>query len=93
VVESANFTFLMGQFGLTWGNLSAHITKLEKGGYVAVEKGFETPADDVEPDGARQAGTSAPLVGCWMVRGTGLALRSATRSKDCCSKRWLVSPG
>lgn len=41
VVESADFTFLMGQLGLTWGNLSAHITKLEEGGYVAVEKGFK----------------------------------------------------
>ena len=40
VVESADFTFLMNQTGLTWGNLSAHITKLEKGGYVAVEKTF-----------------------------------------------------
>jgi DNA-binding MarR family transcriptional regulator len=41
VVESADFTFLMGQLSLTWGNLSAHITKLEEGGYVAVEKGFK----------------------------------------------------
>jgi len=41
VVESADFTFLMGQLGLTWGNLSAHITKLEEGGYVTVEKGFK----------------------------------------------------
>jgi len=41
VIESADFTFLMGQLGLTWGNLSAHITKLEEGGYVAVEKGFK----------------------------------------------------
>ena len=41
VIESADFTFLMNQLGLTWGNLSAHITKLEEGGYVAVEKGFK----------------------------------------------------
>ena len=41
VIESADFTFLMGQLGLTWGNLSAHITKLEEGGYVTVEKGFK----------------------------------------------------
>lgn len=41
VVESADFTFIMNQLGLTWGNLSAHITKLEEGGYVAVEKGFK----------------------------------------------------
>jgi len=41
VVESADFTFIMHQLGLTWGNLSAHITKLEEGGYVTVEKGFK----------------------------------------------------
>jgi len=41
VVESADFIFIMGQLGLTWGNLSAHITKLEEGGYVTVEKGFK----------------------------------------------------
>ena len=31
VIESADFTFVMSQLGLTWGNLSAHITKLEDG--------------------------------------------------------------
>jgi DNA-binding MarR family transcriptional regulator len=41
VIESADYTFVMNQLGLTWGNLSAHITKLEDGGYVAVEKGFK----------------------------------------------------
>ena len=41
VIESADFTFLMNQLSLTWGNLSAHITKLEEGGYLSVEKGFK----------------------------------------------------
>jgi len=41
VIDSADFTFIMNQLGLTWGNLSAHITKLEDGGYLAVEKGFK----------------------------------------------------
>jgi len=41
VIESADFTFIMSQLDLTWGNLSAHITKLEEGGYMAVEKGFK----------------------------------------------------
>ena len=41
VIESADFIFIMQQLGLTWGNLSAHITKLDDGGYVAVEKGFK----------------------------------------------------
>lgn len=40
VVESANFTFVMNQTGLTWGNLSTHLSKLEAAGYVAVEKSF-----------------------------------------------------
>lgn len=41
VVESADFTFLMNQTGLTWGNLSAHLTKLEEAGYVHMEKSFK----------------------------------------------------
>ena len=41
VVDSADFTFLMNQTGLTWGNLSAHISKLEDAGYLEVEKTFK----------------------------------------------------
>ena len=41
VVESADFTFLMNQTGLTWGNLSAHMSKLEEAGYIQVEKSFK----------------------------------------------------
>jgi len=40
VVESADFTFLMRQTGLTWGNLSSHLSKLEEAGYVEIEKEF-----------------------------------------------------
>lgn len=40
VVESADFTFLMNQTGLTWGNLSSHMSKLEEAGYVAIDKTF-----------------------------------------------------
>lgn len=40
VVESADFLFLQRQTGLTWGNISAHLRKLENAGYVAVEKEF-----------------------------------------------------
>ena len=40
VIQSADFTFLQTQTGLTWGNLSSHINKLETGGYVVVEKEF-----------------------------------------------------
>ncbi len=41
VVQSADFTFLMSQTGLTWGNLSAHMTRLEEAGYIQVEKSFK----------------------------------------------------
>ena len=41
VVESSDFVFLMNQVGLTWGNLSAHLTKLEEAGYLEVEKTFK----------------------------------------------------
>jgi DNA-binding MarR family transcriptional regulator len=41
VVESADFLFLMRQLGLTKGNLSSHMTRLEVAGYVSVEKGTE----------------------------------------------------
>ncbi len=41
VVTSADFTFLMSQTGLTWGNLSTHMSKLEEAGYLEVEKTFK----------------------------------------------------
>ncbi len=40
VVESADFLFLMRQTGLTQGNLSSHMSKLEAAGYLAVKKEF-----------------------------------------------------
>jgi DNA-binding transcriptional ArsR family regulator len=40
VVESADFLFLMRQTGLTRGNLSSHMSKLEAAGYVEVKKEF-----------------------------------------------------
>jgi len=40
VVDSADFTFLMSQTGLTGGNLSAHISRLEDAGYLEVTKTF-----------------------------------------------------
>jgi DNA-binding MarR family transcriptional regulator len=41
VLESADYTFVTRQTGLTWGNLAAHLNKLEAAGYVAIEKGFQ----------------------------------------------------
>ena len=40
VVESADFIFLMRQTGLTQGNVSGHLTKLEDAKYVEIEKGY-----------------------------------------------------
>lgn len=40
VVDSADFIFVMQRTGLTWGNLSSHLTKLETAGYVNIEKTF-----------------------------------------------------
>jgi DNA-binding MarR family transcriptional regulator len=40
VVESAAFLFLKRQTGFTWGNLSAHLSKLEDAGYIEVTKEF-----------------------------------------------------
>jgi len=41
VVQSADFLFLMRSTGLTWGNLSTHLSKLEEAGYIALEKKFK----------------------------------------------------
>lgn len=40
VVESADFLFLMRQTGLTFGNLSSHMSKLENAGYIEIRKEF-----------------------------------------------------
>ncbi|HEY44614.1 MAG TPA: transcriptional regulator [Anaerolineae bacterium] len=41
VVESADFIYLKHLTGMTWGNLSTHLSKLEEAGYVRIEKGFK----------------------------------------------------
>ena len=40
VVQSADFLFLQHQTGMTPGNLSSHLSKLENAGYVEVTKEF-----------------------------------------------------
>ena len=40
VVESTDYTFLFRLTGLTWGNLSTHLTKLEEAGYISIKKEF-----------------------------------------------------
>jgi DNA-binding MarR family transcriptional regulator len=41
VIDSADFTYLMRQTGLTYGNLSSHMSKLEEAGYIEVTKEFK----------------------------------------------------
>ncbi len=38
--DSADFLYLLRETGLSKGNLSSHLAKLEAGGYVAIEKTF-----------------------------------------------------
>ena len=40
VVESAEFISLMRLTGLTWGNLSTHLSKLEEADYITITKEF-----------------------------------------------------
>ena len=41
VVEEADFIFVMNKTGLTQGNLSSHLSKLENAGLVDIEKKFK----------------------------------------------------
>lgn len=40
-LESADFVYLVSRLKLTMGNLSAHVSKLEKAGYIEVMKDFK----------------------------------------------------
>ena len=39
-VESADFLYLLRETGLTKGNLSTHLTRLEQAEYIQIEKSF-----------------------------------------------------
>jgi DNA-binding transcriptional ArsR family regulator len=39
-VESADFLYLKRETGLTKGNLSVHLSKLEEAGYISIEKTY-----------------------------------------------------
>lgn len=57
-VDAADFSFLLETLGLTKGNLSSHMDKLEKAGYVEVIKSFQgkLPHTDFSlTDAGRQA--------------------------------------
>ena len=38
VIKESDFIFLKNQTGMTWGNLSSHLSKLEDAGYIRVKK-------------------------------------------------------
>lgn len=40
IVEKADFIYLMKQTGLSKGNLSSHLSKLEEAGYIEIKKEF-----------------------------------------------------
>ena len=39
-IETADFVFLLKETGLTKGNLSSHLSRLEEAGYVQIEKTY-----------------------------------------------------
>ncbi len=41
VVDQADFVFLQSQTGMTGGNLSSHVKKLEQAGYISMHKEFQ----------------------------------------------------
>ena len=41
VVDSIDFVYLKRVTGLSWGNLSTHLTKLDDAGYVKISKTFQ----------------------------------------------------
>jgi len=41
VVEEGDAVYLLNQTGLTWGNLSANVTRLREAGYIEVAKEFK----------------------------------------------------
>ena len=45
VVESADYVFLTRMTGLTWGNLSTHMSKLEESGYIEMLKELQRLED------------------------------------------------
>jgi DNA-binding MarR family transcriptional regulator len=41
VVDSIDFVYLKRVTGMSWGNLSTHLTKLEEAGYISINKTFQ----------------------------------------------------
>ena len=49
VGERADYLYVFKQTGLTQGNLSSHLAKLESGGYIGVEKSFKGKTPRTQP--------------------------------------------
>jgi DNA-binding MarR family transcriptional regulator len=64
-VDSADFNFLSSALGLTSGNLSAHLDRLEKASYVEIRKSFQGKMPKTECS-LTSAGRKA-LAGYWKV--------------------------
>jgi DNA-binding MarR family transcriptional regulator len=60
-VDSADFLYLLRETGLTRGNLSAHLSRLEEAGYIEIEKRFrgKIPQTLVRLSGAGRAAFEA----------------------------------
>ena len=57
-VDRADFKFMLSTLGLSKGNLSSHVDKLEKAGYVEVYKGYNGKIPHTEY-GLTETGRSA----------------------------------
>jgi DNA-binding transcriptional ArsR family regulator len=62
-VEQVDFLYLLHETGLTKGNLSSHLTKLEEAGYVEIEKTYRGKVPltliSLSKKGARRLRTTA----------------------------------
>jgi DNA-binding transcriptional ArsR family regulator len=62
-VKSADFVFLQRTTGLTKGNLSSHLTKLEEAGLVQIEKRFVLKKPNTNVELTRWAGSGSATTG------------------------------
>lgn len=69
-VNQADFLFLQRETGLTKGNLSSHISTLEKAGYVEVEKTYQGKRPltliSLSDDGRRAFSEYRSMIGQYM---------------------------
>ena len=76
-VDMVDFTFLVSTLGLSRGNLSSHMDKLERAGYVEIQKGFNGKIPRTEyhiTDNGRKA-----LSDYWIAPGSDSCRRRKSR--------------